>query len=127
MVWSQTNNLLLFLVEIEDDAFIDGYTPLNVGYSNYDALEVFIDENKSGGNHLFDSGGNNAENAFAYHIAVDKPVINEVKTVMTAAMDIFGTSFSNRVDYQSHFPNFSFKNYGNGKYVYELSPKNKYR
>jgi Carbohydrate family 9 binding domain-like/Secretion system C-terminal sorting domain len=123
IVWSQDTSYLLFLVEIKDDAFIDGYQKPNSNYPNFDVLELFIDENKSGGNHLFDSNGNNAENAFAYHIAVNNPGVGNTATSMTGAMDFFGTSYGNIVDYQSHFPSFAFKNVGNGTYVYEFSLK----
>jgi hypothetical protein len=123
ILWSETSSLLVFLVEIKDDAFIGGYTQPNGNYPNFDVLEIFIDENKSGGNHLFDLNGNNAENAFAYHITVNEPSVGQVVNTMTGAMDLAGSTFSNIVDYQSHFANFSLKNQGNGIYVYEFSLK----
>jgi Carbohydrate family 9 binding domain-like/Secretion system C-terminal sorting domain len=123
IIWSQVDNVIVFLVEIHDDIFVDGYTKPNGNYPNFDILEFFIDENKSGGNHLFDINGNNAENAFAYHIAVNNSGLNQVANTMTGAMDLFGSTYGNIVDYQSHFSNFSFKNTGNGNYVYELALK----
>lgn len=123
IVWSQDTSYLLFLVEIQDDVFIDNYVKPTANYPNYDILEIFIDENKSGGNHLFDANGFNAENAFAYHIAVNNPGMNQSTTSMVGAMDFNGNSYSNIVDYQSHFPSFSFKNHGNGKFVYEFALK----
>ncbi len=123
VMWNENANVLLFFVEIQDDAFIDGYLKPNGNYPNFDILELFVDENKSGGNHLFDSSTANAENAFAYHIAVNKPAQNQVTNTMVGAMDVKGTTWGDVVDYQFHFPNFAFKNLGNGKYTYELSLK----
>jgi hypothetical protein len=123
VMWNDENDVLLFYVEVQDDIFVDGYTKPNGDYPNYDILEFFIDENKSGGNHLFDSTNTNAENAFAYHIAVNKPAVNTTVNTMVGAMDNRGTTWGNIVDYQSHFLNFAFRNYGNGKYVYELAIK----
>jgi hypothetical protein len=123
VLWSETNSWILLLVEIQDDAFVGGYVPPAGGFHNFDVLELFIDENKSGGNHLLDSNGNNAENAFSYHIAVNEPAIGQIKTAMTGAMDLYGTTTTSVIDYQSHFPGFALKNYGNGKYVYELALK----
>jgi hypothetical protein len=122
IVWSQATSYLYFLVEIQDDAFIDGYQKPMGNYPNYDVLELFIDENKSGGRHLFDNANENAENAFAYHIAVTNPGNLQTTTSMVGAMDVNGSNY-NVVDYQSHFPSFAFKNYGIGKYVYEFSLK----
>ncbi len=121
VMWNDKENVLLLFVEIQDDNFIDGYSKPSTNYPNFDVLEVFVDENRSGGDHLFDTLSTNAENAFAYHIAVNKPPVNQINTSMVGAMDIKGTSSTDVVDYQFHFPNFAFKNNGNGKYTYELS------
>jgi chitodextrinase len=121
MLWSEADSLVLFLVEIHDDVFIDGYVPNASNYPNYDVIEVFIDENHSGGNHLFDSGGNNAENAFSYHMNVNAPTVGGVTTSLTGAMDIYGNSYSDIINYKSHFPMYSMKNYGGGRYVYEFA------
>jgi hypothetical protein len=56
---------IYLLVEIIDDTLIDTHPDPKVNYWDDDCLEVFIDEDKSGGNHL------NSYNAFAYHIALD--------------------------------------------------------
>jgi hypothetical protein len=76
VLWSAQENLLYFLLEITDDVVSDAYVPgQTAAIFNFDMFEVFIDENKSGGYHVFDgtaddeaSLGVNAENAFAYHI-----------------------------------------------------------
>lgn len=122
LLWNATNNTLMFLVEIQDDAFITGYTQPGGGYFNYDILEVFLDEDQSGGNHLFDNASENAENAFAYHMVPTEPAVGQFSTSMIGAMDLNGNNY-NVVDYQSHFSNFSFKNNGNGSFVYEFELK----
>jgi len=76
MVWSSGENLLYFLVETTDDAAIGGFVEgQTADVYNYDIAEVFIDENNSGGPHINDNTqtGENAENAFAYHIYADFP------------------------------------------------------
>lgn len=63
IVW--TSERIYLLAEIIDDVLIDSHAnPLEL-YWDDDALEVFIDEDASGGNHQFNY------NAFAYHIALD--------------------------------------------------------
>jgi len=62
---SWDNQKLYLLVEIIDDALIDSHPDPKEKYWDDDCLEVFIDEDASGGNHL------NSYNAFAYHIALD--------------------------------------------------------
>jgi uncharacterized protein (DUF362 family) len=60
LVW--TAERLYYLVEITDDLFSAPYSdPLN-NYYNNDCVELFVDENHSGGEHT------NNYNAFAYHI-----------------------------------------------------------
>ncbi|WP_341206559.1 sugar-binding protein [uncultured Psychrosphaera sp.] len=61
---------LYLLAEIVDDVLFDQYpNPLNL-YWDDDCLEIFIDEDKSGGNHQFNF------NAFAYHIALDNQAVD---------------------------------------------------
>jgi hypothetical protein len=75
VVWSPVSNLLYFLVEITDDVIVDDYIPgVSADIYNFDILEVFIDENRSRGRHVFDAGDENAENAFAYHIYAPFPL-----------------------------------------------------
>jgi hypothetical protein len=65
-----TEDALYLLVEIQDDKLIDIYEdPLTTWWDD-DCLEVFIDEDNSGGNHQF------THNAFAYHIALDGNVVD---------------------------------------------------
>jgi len=131
--WSATSNLIYFLVEVVDDVFVDGYVynsdpSLGGGYPNYDIVEVFIDQDNSGGLHVFDGTGStgqqwgtNAENAFSYHIAVN--LLQEEQTVTEKVVcDIAGTGWDNYhiSDYGEHFPNFALK-YSADKYVWEFS------
>ncbi|QBY03247.1 sugar-binding protein [Thalassotalea sp. HSM 43] len=58
------------LVEMSDDVLFDQYADPLFFYWDDDALEVFIDEDASGGSHTFDY------NAFAYHIALDNQAID---------------------------------------------------
>jgi len=67
--WSEAENLLFFYVEVTDDAFVDGYVFPNDGYPDFDIVEVFLDEDHSGGLHVFDNNaewGASSENAFSY-------------------------------------------------------------
>jgi len=64
------NQQLHLLVEISDDVLFDQHAnPLHF-YWDDDCLEIFIDEDASGGNHQF------SYNAFAYHIALDNQVVD---------------------------------------------------
>jgi len=61
---------LYLLVEITDDVLYDQHEdPLKLWWDD-DCVEVFIDEDNSGGNHQF------THNAFAYHIALDGNVVD---------------------------------------------------
>lgn len=119
-IWSAETNLLYFFVEITDDVFVDGYELPNGGYHNYDILEIFIDEDRSGGPHIFDSNGNNAENAFSYHMAANALPDGEIQTEMMA-LDAKGTNWGNHIaNYANHFKDFSMKKEGN-LYTWEFS------
>ena len=61
------NDFLYVLTEIEDDILVDTHEGLDL-YWDDDCLEIFIDEDASGGNHQYNY------NAFAYHIALDYKV-----------------------------------------------------
>lgn len=61
---------LYLLVEITDDILFDQYANPLYKYWDDDCLEVFIDEDASGGKHQFNF------NAFAYHIALDNQVVD---------------------------------------------------
>jgi hypothetical protein len=128
-MWSSTTNLLYFLVEAIDDVFVDGFIPgVTTDIYNYDIIEVFIDENKSGGLHVFDGKdsigipwGTNAENAFAYHIYAPFPKEGQV-TTKCHVYDLAGTSWPNaqRMNYASHLPTFALRKTGN-KATWEFS------
>ncbi len=132
--WSSSTNRLYFLVVTTDDVFTGGYvynenSSLGGDYPNYDIVEVFIDEDRSGGLHVFDGTGStglqwgtNAENAFSYHIAADP---QEESTQYTFnALDIAGTNwgYPNQkiANYTSHFDEFAVKKSGTN-YVWEFS------
>lgn len=68
VVW--TSEKLYLLAEIVDDVLIDTHSDPLDSYWDDDTLEVFIDEDKSGGNHL------KSYNAFAYHIALDNQTVD---------------------------------------------------
>lgn len=61
---------LYLLAEIHDDVLFDQHADPLVGYWSDDCLEIFIDEDKSGGDHL------NNYNAFAYHVALDNQAVD---------------------------------------------------
>ncbi|MGC9341950.1 MAG: sugar-binding protein, partial [Bacteroidales bacterium] len=121
VLWSEADNALHYLVRIQDDVFVDNYQFPDGGYPNFDIVEVFIDEDRSGGKHIFDDGSENAENAFSYHIAADAPADGEVTNSMVA-VDIAGTGWGNRItpNYADHFPAFAMKKNGN-EYIYEFT------
>jgi len=133
VAWSSAENVLYFLVEITDDVFVNGYVynsnpGVGGGYPDYDIVEVFIDENKSGGLHVFDGTGNtaiqwgkNAENAFSYHITVNAPNEGQVTTECVVC-DIAGKSWSNYwiPNFATHFPQFAMRKDGN-RYSWEFS------
>jgi len=68
LMWNE--NKLYLLAEITDDILFDQHSDPKYLYWDDDCLEVFIDEDKSGGNHQFNY------NAFAYHIALDNQVVD---------------------------------------------------
>lgn len=137
VVWSSTTNLLYFLAETTDDIFVDGYiyksSPSGNNYPDFDVLEVFIDENRSKGLHVFDNTctdvtnpncwGINAQNAFSYHIVAMAPNDGEVQFDKDVC-DISGSGWSDEVirNYKSHLPEFALKKNGN-QYTWEFSMK----
>lgn len=66
LLWDQQK--LYLLAEIQDDVLADHYPDPKVQYWDDDCLEIFIDSDASGGNHLY------SHNAFAYHIGLDNQV-----------------------------------------------------
>ncbi len=126
LVWYEPENLLFFFVEITDDVFVDGYNfEMNgpFGYPNYDVVEIFLDENRSKGPHVFDNGTENAQNAFSYHISVNAPADGKTTSDFTVE-DLDGRDWGNSwvVNYAKHFPDFIMKKEGN-QYFYEFSLK----
>ncbi|MBN2523395.1 MAG: T9SS type A sorting domain-containing protein [Bacteroidales bacterium] len=121
VVWSSEENLLYFAVEINDDVKSDAYIPGETAeIYNFDMFEVFIDEDKSGGYHVFDGTANNetslgvnAENAFAYHIFTEFPGSGQTNTVFRVE-DLGGTGWANAEHpiYNDHFPEFILRTEG---------------
>lgn len=68
LLWDE--DYLYFLVEVFDDSLSDQEPDPFVNWWEDDCLELFIDENRSKGNHQF------THNAFAYHITLDYDVID---------------------------------------------------
>jgi hypothetical protein len=66
LLWDENN--LYVLAEITDDTLVDTHADPLLKYWDDDCLEIFIDEDASGGNHQYNY------NAFAYHIALDGKV-----------------------------------------------------
>jgi len=116
LVWSSSTNLLYFLIEVNDDAFVDGFVlGQTADVYNFDIAEVFIDEDASGGEHRFDGPGTNAENAFAYHIYADYPAEG-----MTSTDPYVGDMAASPPNYNFHFPEFALRKNGNTA-VWEFS------
>lgn len=68
ILWDENN--LYVLAEITDDTLVDTHPDGLLKYWDDDCLEIFVDEDASGGNHQYNY------NAFAYHIALDGKVVD---------------------------------------------------
>lgn len=68
IVWDE--NRVYILGEFVDDILIDTHRDPLVQYWDDDCLEIFIDEDFSGGDHQYN------HNAFAYHVALDNQTID---------------------------------------------------
>ncbi len=68
IAWDENN--LYLLAEIADDTLIDIYQDGLQRFWDDDCLEVFLDEDASGGDHQYNYS------AFAYHIALDGRVVD---------------------------------------------------
>jgi hypothetical protein len=68
IMWDEQQ--LYLLVEITDDILFDQHADPRHLYWDDDCLEIFLDEDASGGNHQFNF------NAFAYHIALDNQAVD---------------------------------------------------
>jgi len=68
IVWDE--NRIYVLAEIVDDVLIDRHRDPLVQYWDDDCLEIFLDEDFSGGDHQYN------HNAFAYHLSLDNQAID---------------------------------------------------
>jgi len=68
VVW--TPERIYLLVELVDDILFDSHRNPLVQYWDDDCLEIFVDEDFSGGDHQY------THNAFAYHVSLDNQVID---------------------------------------------------
>jgi len=68
VVW--TREKIYILVEILDDVLFDSHRDPLVQYWDDDCLEIFVDEDFSGGDHQYN------HNAFAYHVSLDNQAID---------------------------------------------------
>jgi len=68
VTWTQER--LYVLVEVVDDILFDSHRDPLVQYWDDDCLEIFLDEDYSGGDHQYN------HNAFAYHLSLDNRAID---------------------------------------------------
>lgn len=68
VMWDEEQ--LYLLVEIIDDILFDQHADPRYLYWDDDCLEIFLDEDASGGDHQFNF------NAFAYHVALDNQAVD---------------------------------------------------
>nr|WP_269468592.1 sugar-binding protein [Alteromonas sp. ASW11-130] len=68
LAWNE--DALFLMAEIVDDVIYDRHPDPLVNYWDDDCLEIFVDEDASGGDHLANF------NAFAYHVALDGNVVD---------------------------------------------------
>jgi hypothetical protein len=68
VVW--TAERIYILAELVDDVLFDGHRNPLVQYWDDDCLEIFLDEDYSGGDHQYN------HNAFAYHMSLDNQAID---------------------------------------------------
>jgi hypothetical protein len=68
VVWTQSR--IYILAEITDDILFDSHRDPLQQYWDDDCLEIFIDEDFSGGDHQYN------HNAFAYHLSLDNQAID---------------------------------------------------
>lgn len=133
VLWSPAENLLYFYVEITDDMYVQGYrynSDPKKGdfYYDYDMLEIFIDEDATGGMHVFDGEGDSAAlwgtrsaNAFAYHMILDEPADGIVARSVIAC-DLAGKSWNEYTiaNYASHIRQFAMRKNGH-RYIWEFA------
>lgn len=83
VVW--TPQKIFVLVEVVDDILFDSHRDPLVQYWDDDCLEIFLDEDFSGGDHQYN------HNAFAYHVSLDNQAID-------IGSDRLPHSYSNHVE-----------------------------
>jgi hypothetical protein len=106
-----TEEVLLVLAEIEDDALSDVHTNPQDNYWNDDCFEVFLDEDYSGGWHqtsynafayhcaineedVIDSGDDNASNVYVNdHVEFDLDTVDDTHYVWELAITVYDDSF----------------------------------
>jgi hypothetical protein len=115
LAWSGQENLIYVLLEIRDNVWSVAFEPgVSAKIYNFDMFEVFIDEDHSGGTHVFDGTGTidsvygkNGENAFGYHILT---LFRNGRADREASYfnDLAGTCWDSAltVDYRDHFDEF---------------------
>ncbi len=118
VMWNKNTNLLYFLAEITDDKFVNGYVFSNKdgSYPNFDVLEVFIDEDRPGGNHALNN------TAFAYHLTGGNSTTDFDAVDIYDPTNSYNWSAGIYVNSKSHLPEFKRTNVGT-KYVWEFSLK----
>jgi hypothetical protein len=110
VIWDE--NMLYILAEITDDTLVDTHSDGLVQYFDDDCLEVFVDEDASGGDHAYNY------NAFAYHIALDNKVVDIAPDSSKRYYDDHCISLRNTVGnisvWEVGIKNFDGKNYVDG-------------
>ncbi len=106
--WSSVTDRIYFLVEITDDVLVDGYKYPIPNYHNWDVVEIFFDEDASGGDHTLN------QNAFAYHISCGN------EDTEFEAMDL--AAGWKAMNYSSHLECVIEKD-EEGRYIWEISLK----
>ncbi|MEP4149429.1 MAG: sugar-binding protein [Halioglobus sp.] len=99
LTWDQQK--LYILVEFTDDVLVDFHRDPLTQYWDDDCLEIFIDEDHSGGNHQYN------HNAFAYHLSLDNQAID------------IGTDKNARS--YSHHTHSQWRQHRNDKVVWEVA------
>ena len=105
VTWSPETDNIYFLVEIIDDVLVDGYKYPMSGYYNWDVVEIFFDEDASGGDHKLN------QNAFAYHITAGNDKAEFEVMDLAASWEV--------VNYSDHFDGMIKER--DGKYIWELA------
>ncbi len=105
VTWSSETDRMYFLVEIIDDVLVDGYKYPMDGYYKWDVVELFFDEDASGGDHKLN------QNAFAYHITAGN---DEVEfEAMDLASNWKAMNYSDHMDCRIEF--------ADGVYTWEIA------